>query len=320
MKLLIVIVNYRTPQLVVDCLRTIEPQRGDVVPMQVMVTDNASGDDSIDVISNAIQQNGWQDWVAFMPLENNGGFAYGNNEAIRPALKNADKPDYILLLNPDTTLRDNALKPLIHFMDDHPKVGIAGSRIENPDESVRRTAFRYHSVLGEFLSSSKLGILHRLCTKWVVAPPVRVEDHQVDWVSGASMLVRREVIDEIGLLDDGYFMYYEEMDFCRRATRAGWQCWYIADSRVVHLVGQASGVTGEKRMAKRRPKYWFESRKRYLTKMHGRVYKFMADVAWLAGFACWRTRVKLLGKPDEDPPHLMRDFVTFNFLGQYRSE
>jgi hypothetical protein len=281
------------------------------------VTDNASGDDSVHVIQQAIDDNGWHDWVTFVPLQKNGGFAYGNNEAIRPSLQGEDKPDYVLLLNPDTTLRDNALKPLITFMDEHPGVGIAGSRIENPDESVRRTAFRYHTVLGEFLSSSKLGVLHRLCPRWVIAPPVRVEDHQVDWVSGASMMVRRAVIDEIGLLDDGYFMYYEEMDFCRRATRAGWQCWYVAASRVVHLVGQSSGVTGEKRMARRRPRYWFESRKRYLTKMHGKAYKFLADLAWLAGFACWRARVKLLRKPDEDPPHLMRDFVTFNFLGQY---
>jgi len=314
--LLIVIVNYRTPQLTIDCLRSLREEVAALGDAHATVTDNASGDDSADRIADAIAQNDWLSWVTFMPLDRNGGFAFGNNAALRPALASAHPPRYVLLLNPDTYIRPGALMALLRFMDAHPEVGIAGSRIENPDASVRRTAFRFHSVAGEFASASKMGLVQNVLHRWMVAPPPRDEAHPTDWVSGASMIVRREVFDQIGLLDDAYFMYYEEMDFCLRARRAGWPCWYVPDSRVVHLVGQASGVTGAERHRKRMPRYWFESRRRFFLKMHGRGYKLLADLSWIAGFTLWRIRRLLTGKPDNDPPHMLWDFVRFN-LGKW---
>jgi hypothetical protein len=128
------------------------------------------------------------------------------------------------------------------------------------------------------------------------------------------MMVRKEVFDQVGVLDEGYFMYYEEMDLCLRAHRAGWQCWYVPQSRVVHLVGQASGVTGADRGRKRMPRYWFESRRHFFLKMHGRCYKVLADLSWTMGFALWRLRRWIMRKPDNDPPRMLWDFVRFNFL------
>jgi GT2 family glycosyltransferase len=128
------------------------------------------------------------------------------------------------------------------------------------------------------------------------------------------MIVRRQVFDAVGLMDDDYFLYFEEVDFCLRAKRAGWPCWYVPSSHVVHLVGQASGVTDTKRPAKRVPRYWFESRRRYFVKSHGRMYKGLADVVWLFGFGLWRLRRVLQRKQDTDPPHLFWDFFRFNFL------
>jgi len=122
------------------------------------------------------------------------------------------------------------------------------------------------------------------------------------------------VFDAIGLMDERYFLYYEEVDFCLRARRAGWACWYVPASRVVHLVGQASGVTDVKRPAKRVPRYWFESRSRYFRSNHGWLYERMASLAWAVGFGLWRVRRRLQGKPDTDPPHMLWDFVRFNFL------
>src|SRR5204863_2390861 len=120
--------------------------------------------------------------------------------------------------------------------------------------------------------------------RWVVAPPVRTETFPTDWVAGASMIVRKAVFDAIGLMDDEYFMYFEEVDFCLRARRAGWPCWYVPASRVVHLVGQTSGVTDTRQVTKRRPKYWFDSRRRYFLVNHGAVKTALADLVWTAGY------------------------------------
>ncbi len=121
-------------------------------------------------------------------------------------------------------------------------------------------------------------------------------------------MIRREVFEAVGLLDEAYFMYFEEVDFCLRAARAGWRCWYVPASRVVHLVGQSSGVT-DPRLRKRRPAYWFESRRRYFVKNHGAVVAMLADAAWAAGFAVWRVRRFLQRRQDNDPPKLLLDFI-----------
>ncbi len=127
-------------------------------------------------------------------------------------------------------------------------------------------------------------------------------------------MVRRAVFDSVGLLDEEYFLYYEEVDFCLRARAAGWCCWYVPDSRVVHLVGQSSGVTGDRREQRRVPRYWFESRSRYFRKHHGRMYALAADLAWLTAFSLWRMRRSIQRQPDPDPPGLLGDFVRFRFL------
>ena len=123
------------------------------------------------------------------------------------------------------------------------------------------------------------------------------------------MIVRREVFEKIGLMDEAYFMYCEEMDFCLQANKAGWSCWYVPQSRVVHLVGQSSGVTDTKKPPKRLPQYWFDSRRRYFLKNYGLVYTALTDVSWASGFGVWRVRRVLQGKPDGDPPKLLTDFV-----------
>ena len=107
-------------------------------------------------------------------------------------------------------------------------------------------------------------------------------------------------------------MYFEEVDFCLRAARAGWECWFVPESRVVHLVGQSTGVTDVKSTPKRRPAYWFASRRRYFRKNHGALYTLCADLLWAGGFATWRVRRVLQRKLDADPPHLLGDFVRYN--------
>jgi GT2 family glycosyltransferase len=310
----IVIVNYRTPGLVIDCLRSLANEIATGDTFRVYVVENGSGDDSAAKIGKAIADEGWSAWAELMVDARNTGFAGGNNVALKPIL--ANPPDYVLLLNPDTYVRPGAVRALIEFMEQHPKVGIAGSRLEDPDGTPQRSAFRFPTIGSELENAVRIGFMTHLLDRWVLAPPVREEPHECDWLAGASMIVRKAVFDTIGLLDADYFLYYEEVDFCLRARRAGWPCWYVPASRVVHLVGQASGVTDTKKPAKRTPRYWFESRRRYFVKNHGRLYKTTADVAWLSGHVLWRMRRAVQHKPDPDPPHLLADFFRFNFLGR----
>lgn len=311
--LLVVIVNYRTPGLVIDCLASLEPEVRAMGDARVVVTDNGSADDSAERIASAIEQRGWGEWARLLALDWNGGFSYGNNAAIGPALESIDPPPpaYVLLLNSDTIVFEGALRTLVEFMDAHPDVGIAGSRLLNPDGTQQHSRYRFASVWSELDSGLKLGIVTRLLENHVIAPPLVDHAHPIDWVAGASMIVRREVFDDVGLLDAGYFLYYEEADFCLSASRAGWKCWYVPESRVLHFVGQSTGVTSATERASRRPRYWFESRTRYFVKNHGRAYAFWVDAVWVVAFALWRVRRIVQRKRDNDPPYMLWDFLRY---------
>lgn len=311
-RLRIVIVNYRTPGLTIDCLASLEDEVKQLPGAHVVVVEGGSGDDSAAQLRQAIEDRGWSAWVTLDVRENNAGFAGGNNAAIVPALAEDPPPDFVLLLNPDTVVRPGAITALLRFMNEHPGAGLAGSRLEDPDGTPQNSAFRFPSIASSFESMVRLGPITRLLKNRLVSMPMSDTPHRADWMAGASLLVRREVFDAVGPLDDGYFMYFEETDFCLAAQRAGFEAWYVPDSRVVHLVGQASGVTAKNdsgKPAKRRPAYWFESRKRYFVKNHGKLAAALADAAWIVGFACWRLRVKLTNQPDRDPEKLLTDFI-----------
>lgn len=309
MKLLVVIVNYRSAELAIDALRSIEADIRAIGSARVSLVDGKSPDDSVARLRSAIDANGWQQWIDFRPLDHNGGFAYGNNEGIRPYLDSTDKPELVLLLNPDTISRPGAISTLVQYMDAHRDVGIAGSRTEWPDGEPQTSAFRFPTIAGEIEGALRLGLVTRLLHKRVIAPPPPTREETVDWVVGASMIVRREVFEKIGLMDDKYFMYFEEVDFCLRARRAGFVCRYVPEARIVHLIGKSSGVTDKATQNKRRPAYWFESRRRYFVHNHGLLYAAIADAAFAIGFAFWRLRRAIQKKADPDPEHFLGDFL-----------
>jgi len=305
-KLLVVIVNYRVAHLAIDCLHSVAAELGPVPDTHVAVCENGTGDDSAQRIQQAIDENGWANWCTLTALNINLGFTGGNNAILRPAVHSANPPQYFLLLNADTIVRPNAFKALVDFMDQNPKVGIAGSRLEDPDGTPQRSAFRFQSPLGEFEGNLKLGLVSRLFKRWIVAPPVVDQTFETDWVSGASMIIRREVLEDIGLLDEGYYTYFDDIDFCFNARKKGWPTWYVPTSRVVHLVGQSTGVTSR---PKRFPPYLFEARRRYFLKNHGPLYAAMVDACMIIGLSLWRLRVLLTGKEDTTAPHLLGDSI-----------
>ena len=321
MELIIIIVNYRTAQLTCNCIHSLSKEIRSGKDY-VFVVDNNSKDNSLEIISNMIKRNGYSTWVKLLPSMKNNGFASGNNKALNHMFSLYPTAKYIWLLNPDTIVKRNASKYLMTFMRNHPTVGIAGSRLEDLDGTIQVSAFRYHSIFGEFLSGMRLGWLDKLFAKWLVAPiDANISEHRSEWVAGASMMVRREVFEQVGFFDESYFMYYEEEDFCKAANNAGWQCWYIPESRVVHLIGAASGFSDHRKEQPRRPTYWFESRSRFFLKNFGTLTLIMADIAWITGYALWQLRRIIQKKKSNLPPYYFYDFLKHSiFCKGYRMQ
>ena len=306
MKLLVVIVNYRIVHLTIDCLHSLAAEVGRLPGTHVAVCENGTGDDSAERIRRVIDDNGWTPWCALTEISPNLGFTGGNNAILRSALQSADPSEYFLLLNADTVVRPNAFKALVDFMDRHPTAGIAGSRLEDPDGTPQRSVFRFPSPLSEFEGGFRLGLVSRLLSRWTAAPSVPNQTCEAQWVSGASIIIRRDVFRGIGLLDEGYYTYYEDIDFCFNARKAGWSIWYVPASRVMHLGGQSTGISSTG--PNRQPPYSFQARHRYFLKNHGRAYAAMADTGLILGLALSRLRI-LVGKPVSTPPYFLRDTI-----------
>src|SRR5262249_35344005 len=213
-----------------------------------------------------------------------------------------------LLLNADTLVQEHALDALVSFMDAHPRAGIAGSMLISPDGTVESTPFRFPGIATELDRGLRLGVVSRLLAPWGLVLPKPGGPFRAGWVSGASLILRRAVLEEVGLLDEGLYTYFDDPDICLRAARAGWETWYVPDSRVIHLAGASTGLTGN-RPPVRRPAYWHQARRRFFLTNYGPWYTALADAAFIVGFAAWRLRRRIQRKPDTDSPHLLVDSI-----------
>jgi N-acetylglucosaminyl-diphospho-decaprenol L-rhamnosyltransferase len=302
----VIILNYRSAELTIDCLCSLAEEVASSGRISVTVIDNASGDGSVKTISETITRRGWAAWANIAALDRNGGYASGNNAGIRMALDSGAR--YFLILNPDTIVRPGALMALVNFMDMNPVVGIAGARLEDQDGEIHRSAHRFPTPAGELDRSLRFGPLSRLLVRHCVSPPMRDEAHPCDWVSGAALIIRRAVVEQVGLLDEGYFLYFEEVDYCKKVKQGGWQVWYVPQAEIVHREGSVTGITASR---KRRPKYWYDSRRRYFLKHHGLIGLLTADVLWAIGRAgyCLRKQMGLTKHNDSDPKWFSWDLL-----------
>lgn len=319
MRLLVAIVNYGRADLTIDCLRTAVPEARAVTAegrglARIALCDNGSEDDSAERLRAAVEREGWSDIVELTAITPNRGFTGGNNAVIRPALESGDPPEHVLLLNNDTLVREGAFRELLAFMDVEPGAGIAGSRLENPDGSPRRSVFRFYSVPGEFDAAASTRPVSALLAPWRTCVPLADRPRRADWVSGASLIIRGPLLRELGGLDEGYYTYFDDIDLCRRARRLGHAAWYVPASRVVHLAGSTTGVTSFGNAQRRRPAYWFEARRRYFLRHHGPAGAALIDLATLAGLAVSRARDVLQRRPRATPPRFGRDLLAHSVL------
>ncbi len=300
---LTVILNWRSAEMTLRSL-TSAIQAMDGVEGAITVVDNASGDGSFERLTAEVAARGW-DRVQVIQSGRNGGFGAGNNAGIRAGLPGGGRPDYVFILNSDAFPAPDAIRILRDHLDAHPATGFAGSFIHGTDGDPHRTAFRFPSIAGEFEAAIRFGPVSRLLRNAVVAMPIPEAATRVDWLAGAALMMRMEVLDRIGLFDEGFFLYFEETELCRRAAAAGWPTDYVPESRVAHI-GSAS--TGMKTWA-RIPGFWLDSRWRYFTKVHGRGYAVAATLARLAGGGLYELRRLIQRKDRADPPCFLRDMA-----------
>jgi GT2 family glycosyltransferase len=223
----IIIVSWNTARLLENCLASIltNPPRSS---FEIWVVDNASTDASPQMVREKFPQ------VHLIENRENVGFARANNQAIQQCTGN-----YILLLNPDTLITSGALQTLADFLDEHPQTGAVGPRILNPDGSLQISSHPRPTLSRElwrlFHLDALLPYAEYLQTKWQTN-----EAQEVDILMGACLLLRKEVLDQVGLLDEDYFMYSEEVDLCYRIQRAGWRLFWVPQAEVVHFGGQST--------------------------------------------------------------------------------
>lgn len=313
MKLLVCILNWRTPELTLRAVEKVVPQLRLLGDARLCVVDNASGDASFERIQASVEQQGFSDVTEVVQSGFNGGFGYGNNVALRRAFDAGSPPDLFYLLNSDAFPHPGALETLVRFMDDHASVGICGSLVRGLDGEPEASAFRFPSAWSELERSARLGPLSRaLGAHTVRFSSAHDAPGEVDWVAGASMLIRRPVLEQVGLFDEAYFLYYEETDLCWRARQAGWRVSYVRTAAVSHVGGASTGVQHRTRVERPMPRYVFESRRHYFLKNHGRPALWTANAAYTIGGASFRLRRALQQKPDPERPREWWDWSVFN--------
>lgn len=227
----IIVVNWNTRDILRDCLKSVFDQTQDIT-FEVIVIDNASSDDSVQMIKSEFPQ------VILIENSENRGFAVANNQGIEIA-----KGQYVLLLNSDTIVLDGSIQKTLTFADLHPNTAVVGCRVLNPDKSLQPTCFMYPSLLNLFLASTYLykifprnRFLGREQMTWWARDDIR----EVEVITGCFMLVRKEAIAQVGMMDESFFMYAEETDWCYRFKNAGWKLLFTPDAQIIHLGGQSS--------------------------------------------------------------------------------
>ena len=312
-----VMVNFRTPALALGAAKALAGVRRDFPDLDLVIADGFSDDGSVDALAEGIARDGLGDWVALLPLNLNGGFGWANNQAMLHLLQSASPPDYIYLLNPDTQVTPRAVSALVDTLDRYPRCAAAGSLLLNEDGSPSGSAFRFPSVGRELLRGVRTGGIGRL----LGITPVLVdhgEASQVDWVTGASMILRAAALKQTGLFDTAFFLYFEEVELMHRLKRAGWTVRHEPASRVRHLGGASTGLAYNRKdlaVGPPLPRYWFASRRRCFALIAGKGAAWSASAAWLLGHGFYMLR-RLLGRGGNHIPSSReaRDLIAYGLV------
>lgn len=231
----VVIVNWNTCEFLRRCL-TLVLSESSGLELEVIVVDNASQDESLNMLATEFPE------VEVIANATNVGFAAANNQAIARATAR-----YLVLLNPDTEIIDEALVKMVNYLDQHPTVGVVGPKLVSPTGTVQGGAAGYDpSLVTVFTYALMLHSLfpHRVRSLWLAKKAYKAAEIEVDWVAGACLMIRASTIRQVGLLNTSYFMYAEDIEWCHRIKRAGWRLVCLSEASVVHCIGASTRQKG----------------------------------------------------------------------------
>jgi len=264
MDLSVVIVSHNIRELLALCLDSLLTNLAiSALGYEVIVVDNASRDRTVEMVRERFPQ------VKILANEENLGFAAANNQGLK-----VSKGDYLLLLNPDTQVRGEALQLMLQFLVSHPQVGMVGPKLLYPDGRFQHSAFSFPTLPMIFLDFFPLNhrLIHsRLNGRYPKALYEAGEPFLVDHPLGAAMMVRREIVEQVGPLDEGFFIYCEEIDWCTRMKRMGWEIFCLPQAEIVHYVGKSTGQFREAMYVE-----LHRSRYRLYEKHYSLAFRFMA--------------------------------------------
>ncbi len=267
----VILVNWNTRELLDRCLRSVLTSANGLSDVELLVVDNGSHDGSAAMVATRYPM------AHLIANSDNPGFARANNLAIRKA-----RGDFLLILNPDTELLGTAIPELLTFAEQHPDVAVVGPQLINPDGSVQSSRRRFPTLATAFLESTVLQRWlpnHPALRRFYLLDRSDDETQEVDWVVGAGFLVRAAAARQVGLMDESYFMYSEELDWCRRFASAGWKVAYHPAAQLIHYGGQSSGQDPFHRHTR-----FQHSKSLYFEKYHGRLFAQLLRLFLLANY------------------------------------
>ncbi len=275
-KIAISIINFRTAELTQKCVLSVLQDLKDI-DGQIVIVDNQSGDGSADIIQDWIEAQETK-CITLIRSPMNSGFSGGHNQGIA-----ACDAEFYLVLNSDALLQPGFLKSIIATAETNPRTGLVAPVLSYQDGTVQSSCFRFHSPASEIIRSAKTGFVTRLFSKYHIDLGTDPAPGDIDWASFACILLRANTIKAIGPMDEGYFLYFEDAEYCLRAKRAGWHIRQDRQAHAIHHRGGSGPVQGLARASKRLPAYYYSSRTRFLYQAHGYAGLMMANLGWYMG-------------------------------------
>ena len=274
--IIISIINYRTGDLTLACVQSVLSDLGDI-DGRVVVVDNASGDGSTEQIET------WISTHPDMPVDlvrssTNSGFSGGHNLGIA-----THEAAHYLVLNSDTELRPGFFHTILTAAKSNPTAGLIAPQLEGSDGEKQTSLFRFHSPLGELIRGAATGPITKLFQNHDVPLGSEPDSAEIDWASFACILLNADMIKALGPMDEGYFLYFEDAEYCLRAKRAGWDLLHVPEAVAVHFRGGSGPVKAMEAARKRRPGYYYRSRTRFMYQAHGPIGLFAANLLWTLG-------------------------------------
>lgn len=294
-KLAVSIINYRTAALTLACVESALADLAEVPNGCVVVVDNASGDGSAEIIADWIAAQPAGTPVHFVASDVNTGFSGGHNLGMA-----AVDAEYYLPLNSDSILRPGCLATLLAAAEAHPRHGLFCPRIETEDGEAQVNCFRFASIASELIRGAQTAPVTKLFAHRVVALIPPVQNEQIEWASFACILLRAKMVREVGAMDEGYFLYFEDAEYCLRARRAGWHILHVPEAIMVHFRGGSGPVKAMQKAKKRLPPYYYASRTRFFWHRYGRFGPIAANAAWYGGRGIAQLR-RIFGKAVNPP-------------------